>query len=73
MPIAPAELNCRSEMSTPTCRSCAKSYLLPIDDYGNCMRFCKPDGERQQHAGIVCLKYEREPGADEPEDVGGNQ
>lgn len=54
-------------MSAQTCFSCARSYAVPTDDYGGSMLMCEPDGEYPQVAKIVCLKFIREPGADEPE------
>lgn len=54
-----------------TCYSCAKSYAAPTSDYGGSVLLCKPDvGERVQAAEIPCLKYQREPGADETQEVG---
>ncbi|CAB4187198.1 hypothetical protein UFOVP1155_3 [uncultured Caudovirales phage] len=54
-------------MTANTCHSCAKSYYMPIDDYGGTILTCKPDGESAQVAEVPCLKYQRERGEDDPE------
>lgn len=52
-----------------TCYSCSKSFAVP-DEYGGFALLCRPDGDdgRVQSAEIPCLRYQREPGADEPEE-----
>lgn len=51
-----------------TCYSCANSYAAPID--GEFLLLCNQNGDSVQVAEVTCLKYVREPGADEPEDIG---
>lgn len=53
-----------------TCHSCAKSFAMPTDDFGGTVLMCRPDCDgRVQAAEIPCLKYQREPGVDEPDEV----
>lgn len=54
-----------------TCHSCSKSYAMPSDDFGGTVLVCVPDDwHKMQAADALCEHYLREPGADEPEEVG---
>ena len=54
-----------------SCHSCSKSYAMPTDDFGGTALVCVPDDWHKMQAAVeVCDKYQREAGADEPEEVG---
>lgn len=57
-------------MSIVTCRSCRWSYAVAGEYHPEGVLGCNPGGvEEFQLAGVICGQYEREAGADEPEEV----
>ena len=54
----------------PSCYSCRWSYAVEGEYHPEGVLGCNPGGVGEfQRAVVLCSKYERESGADEPEEV----